>query len=44
MPNPHHSKEDIDRLLSDLGLDGSQRAETLGLPAHRRLWEVFGAV
>ncbi len=42
LSGPRRSKEEIDRLLAELDLDGSRRAETLDLAQHRRLSEVFG--
>ena len=36
-------KEEVDRKLAELGLDGRARAETLDLEQHLRLCEAFGA-
>ncbi len=42
LPNQGRSKGEVDRLLAELALDGTCRAETLDLTQHRRLCEVFG--
>lgn len=36
------TKEQVDAKLTELGIDGAARAETLGLEDHRRLSEAFG--
>jgi 16S rRNA (adenine1518-N6/adenine1519-N6)-dimethyltransferase len=41
-PSGRRPKEEVDRRLADLGLDGTARAETLDVEQHLRLCEVFG--
>jgi 16S rRNA (adenine1518-N6/adenine1519-N6)-dimethyltransferase len=41
-PSGRRSKEEVDRKLAELGLDGSARAETLDLEQHLRLCWAFG--
>ncbi len=43
LANADFSKEDVDRKLAELGLDGTLRAETLDLEQHLRLSAVFGS-
>jgi 16S rRNA (adenine1518-N6/adenine1519-N6)-dimethyltransferase len=42
MPNHDYRKDEVDRKLSGLGLEGTIRAETLDLEQHLRLCEAFG--
>jgi 16S rRNA (adenine1518-N6/adenine1519-N6)-dimethyltransferase len=42
MPNCRRAKDEVDRKLAELELDGTIRAEELDLEQHRRLCEVFG--
>jgi 16S rRNA (adenine1518-N6/adenine1519-N6)-dimethyltransferase len=41
-PGGRRSKEEVDRRLAELGLDGTARAETLDTEQHLRLCAVFG--
>jgi 16S rRNA (adenine1518-N6/adenine1519-N6)-dimethyltransferase len=41
-PSGRKSKEEVDRKLAELALDGTLRAETLDLEQHLRLCEAFG--
>jgi 16S rRNA (adenine1518-N6/adenine1519-N6)-dimethyltransferase len=41
-PTGRRSKEEVDRKLQDLGIEGAVRAEDLDLEQHRRLCEAFG--
>lgn len=41
LPSGRRSKEEVDRKLADLGLDGTSRAEELTLEQHQRLCEAF---
>jgi 16S rRNA (adenine1518-N6/adenine1519-N6)-dimethyltransferase len=41
-PGGRRNKEEVDRQLTDLGIDGTLRAETLDIEQHLRLCEVFG--
>jgi 16S rRNA (adenine1518-N6/adenine1519-N6)-dimethyltransferase len=41
-PSGRQSKEEVDRKLISLGIDGALRAETLNLEQHQRLCEQFG--
>jgi 16S rRNA (adenine1518-N6/adenine1519-N6)-dimethyltransferase len=43
IPKQPLSKSEIDQKLTDLGIDPSARAETLGLEEHLRLAETFAA-
>lgn len=42
LPNAQFEKEEVDRKLAELGLEGRARAETLDLEAHLRLCRAFG--
>jgi 16S rRNA (adenine1518-N6/adenine1519-N6)-dimethyltransferase len=42
-PGKRFAKEEIDRKLAELGIDGAARAETLDLEQHLRLSNAFGA-
>lgn len=42
MPTGRLSKAEVDAKLTELGIDGATRAETLDLDQHRRLREAFG--
>jgi 16S rRNA (adenine1518-N6/adenine1519-N6)-dimethyltransferase len=42
LANADFSKEEVDRKLADLGIDGTVRAETLDKEQHLRLCAVFG--
>ena len=42
LPSGRREKEEVDRKLAELGLEGTARAETLDLEQHLRLAEVFG--
>jgi 16S rRNA (adenine1518-N6/adenine1519-N6)-dimethyltransferase len=42
MPQSRMAKEEVDRRLNELGLDGTIRAEDLDIEAHLRLCQVFG--
>jgi 16S rRNA (adenine1518-N6/adenine1519-N6)-dimethyltransferase len=42
MPSGRWSKEEVDRKLTELGVEGAVRAETLDVEQHLRLCEVFG--
>jgi 16S rRNA (adenine1518-N6/adenine1519-N6)-dimethyltransferase len=41
-PTGRRDKEEVDRKLEHLGIEGTVRAEDLDLEQHRRLCEVFG--
>jgi 16S rRNA (adenine1518-N6/adenine1519-N6)-dimethyltransferase len=41
-PSGRRDKDEVDRKLAELGLDGTSRAEQLDLAQHRRLYEAFG--
>ncbi|HYT88368.1 MAG TPA: 16S rRNA (adenine(1518)-N(6)/adenine(1519)-N(6))-dimethyltransferase RsmA [Gemmataceae bacterium] len=41
-PGHRHSKENVDRKLAELGIDGTLRAETLDVEQHLRLCAAFG--
>src|SRR5262245_30754839 len=41
-PSDRRSKEEIDRSLAELGVDGNARAETLDIDRHLRLCAAFG--
>jgi 16S rRNA (adenine1518-N6/adenine1519-N6)-dimethyltransferase len=41
-PGRRHSKENVDRKLTELGIDGTARAETLDVEQHLRLCAAFG--
>ena len=41
-PRGRRNKEEVDHQLADLGIDGTVRAEDLGLEEHLRLCAVFG--
>ncbi len=43
-PRGRRDKAEVDRHLADLGIDGTRRAEELGLEEHLRLSGVFGEV
>jgi 16S rRNA (adenine1518-N6/adenine1519-N6)-dimethyltransferase len=43
LANAEFTKEEVDRKLGELGIDGTLRAETLDLEQHLRLSRVFGA-
>ncbi len=40
-PSGRREKPDVDRKLAELGIDGSQRAETLDVEQHLRLCAAF---
>jgi 16S rRNA (adenine1518-N6/adenine1519-N6)-dimethyltransferase len=40
-PGGRRNKEEVDRQLTDLGIDGTLRAETLDIEQHLRLCEAF---
>jgi 16S rRNA (adenine1518-N6/adenine1519-N6)-dimethyltransferase len=42
LANANFSKEEVDRKLAELGIDGTLRAETLDLEQHLRLCRAFG--
>ena len=42
MPGHRGAKETVDRKLTELGLDGTVRAETLSVEEHWRLCKAFG--
>jgi 16S rRNA (adenine1518-N6/adenine1519-N6)-dimethyltransferase len=42
MPSGRRSKEEVDRRLAELGIEGSVRAETLDVEQHLRLCAAFG--
>lgn len=42
LPGGQHTKEDVDRLLAELQIDGAARAETLDVKDHLRLCQAFG--
>jgi 16S rRNA (adenine1518-N6/adenine1519-N6)-dimethyltransferase len=42
LPNSNRSKEEVDRLLAELGIEGTLRAETLDLDQHLRLSMAVG--
>jgi 16S rRNA (adenine1518-N6/adenine1519-N6)-dimethyltransferase len=42
LPGGRRDKEEVDRKLAELGLDGTVRSETLDLEQHLRLCAVFG--
>jgi len=42
LPSRRRDKSEVDRKLTELGLDGAIRAETLDVEQHLRLCEVFG--
>jgi 16S rRNA (adenine1518-N6/adenine1519-N6)-dimethyltransferase len=42
MPSRRRAKDEVDRKLAELELDGTIRAEELDLEQHRRLCEMFG--
>jgi 16S rRNA (adenine1518-N6/adenine1519-N6)-dimethyltransferase len=41
LPNADFSKEEVDRKLAELGIEGTRRAETLDLEQHLRLTRAF---
>jgi 16S rRNA (adenine1518-N6/adenine1519-N6)-dimethyltransferase len=43
LPSGRREKDEVDRNLGELGIDGSLRAETLDVEDHLRLCEVFGS-
>jgi hypothetical protein len=42
LPNGHREKAEVDRMLGQLQIDGTLRAEILDVEQHLRLCEVFG--
>jgi 16S rRNA (adenine1518-N6/adenine1519-N6)-dimethyltransferase len=42
LPMGAHAKNEVDRKLAELGIDGTLRAETLDVEQHLRLCEMFG--
>jgi 16S rRNA (adenine1518-N6/adenine1519-N6)-dimethyltransferase len=42
LPSGRRAKEEVDRILAELGLDGTVRAETLSVEEHLRMCEGFG--
>lgn len=42
LPSAQRSKEEVDRMLGELGIDSAVRAETLNVEQHVRLCEAFG--
>jgi 16S rRNA (adenine1518-N6/adenine1519-N6)-dimethyltransferase len=42
LPSRSYEKSEVDRKLTQLGIDGTLRAEMLGIEQHLRLCEVFG--
>jgi 16S rRNA (adenine1518-N6/adenine1519-N6)-dimethyltransferase len=43
LPSGRRPREEVDRKLAELGLDGKSRAEELTVQQHQRLCEAFGA-
>jgi 16S rRNA (adenine1518-N6/adenine1519-N6)-dimethyltransferase len=42
LPNGRREKSEVDRMLAEIGIDGSLRAETLNIEQHLRLCASFG--